>query len=187
MISNYKILKSMKKTSIFLLFVLMFSACQKGPSNLRLPSILSDNMLLQQKTDATIWGKANPGQKISVTPSWGSEKAVKAGKDGRWAVKIATPEAGGPYKVVISAVDSTITIKNVLVGEVWVCSGQSNMEMPIQGWPPRDTIMYSTNTIANSALPNIRLFTVTRKVSADPLEDCTGKWEVCNPETVRAL
>jgi sialate O-acetylesterase len=175
----------MKKATILLLFVLLISACQKGPSDLRLPSILSDNMLLQQKTDATIWGKANPGQKISVTPSWSSEKAVKAGKDGRWSVKITTPEAGGPYKVVISAVDTTVTINNVLIGEVWVCSGQSNMEMPMQGWPPRDTIMHSAKTIASAALPNIRLFTVTRKVSTDPLDDCTGKWEVCNPETVR--
>ncbi len=185
MISNYKILKSMKKATILLLFVLLVSACQKGPSGLRLPSILSDNMLLQQKTDAAIWGKANPGQKITLTPSWGQEVAVNSGRDGRWSVKIATPEAGGPYTIVVHAVDSTITIGNILVGEVWVCSGQSNMEMPIQGWPPRDTIMHSVKTIANAALPNIRLFTVTRKVSADPMDDCTGKWEVCNPETVR--
>jgi sialate O-acetylesterase len=175
----------MKKSTILLLFVLLLSACQKGPSNLRLPSILSDNMLLQQKTDATIWGKANPGQKISVTPSWSSEKAVKAGKDGRWSVKIATPEAGGPYKVVISAIDTAVTINNVLIGEVWVCSGQSNMEMPIQGWPPTDTIMHSVKTIANAALPNLRLFNVTRKVSSSPIDDCIGKWEICNPDNVR--
>lgn len=175
----------MKKTTILLLFVLLVSACQKGPSNLRLPSILSDNMLLQQKTDATIWGKANPGQKISIAPSWGSEKTAKAGEDGKWSVKVATPEAGGPYKMIITAVDTTITINDILVGEVWVCSGQSNMEMPMQGWPPNDTIMHSTQTIASAALPNIRLFIVTKKVSADPLDDCSGKWEVCNPSTVR--
>jgi sialate O-acetylesterase len=175
----------MKKATILLLFVLLVSACQKGPSNLRLPSILSDNMLLQQKTDATIWGKANPGQKITITPSWGTKTAVKTGEDGRWLVKIPAPEAGGPYSLVINAVDTTITIGNILAGEVWVCSGQSNMEMPIQGWPPRDTIMHSVKTIANATLPNIRIYTVTKKVSADPLDDCTGKWEVCNPETVR--
>jgi len=175
----------MKKATILLLFVMLFSACHNGPSKLRLPSILSDNMLLQQKTDALIWGKANPGQKITIAPSWGTEVAVKTGKDGKWSVNIPAPGAGGPYTIVISAADTTITIGNILAGEVWVCSGQSNMEMPIQGWPPRDTIMHSANVIANAALPNIRLFTVTRKVSADPLDDCIGKWEVCNPETVR--
>jgi sialate O-acetylesterase len=183
--SNFKIFKSMKKATILLLIILLVSACQKGPSGLTLPSILSDNMLLQQKTDATIWGKANPGQKISVTSSWGTEKAVKTGKDGRWSVKINTPEAGGPFKIVINAVDTAITINDVLVGEVWVCSGQSNMEMPIQGWPPRDTIMHSATTIASAALPNIRLFNITKKISAAPLDNCTGKWEVCNPATVR--
>jgi sialate O-acetylesterase len=175
----------MKKVTILLLFVLLASACQKGPSGLRLPSILSDNMLLQQKTDAAIWGKANPGQKITITPSWGTEATAKAGKDGKWSVNIPTPEAGGPYTIVISAADSTITIGNILVGEVWVCSGQSNMEMPIQGWPPKDTIMGSAKTIASAILPNIRLFNVTKKTSGEPLDDCTGKWEICNPETVR--
>jgi sialate O-acetylesterase len=177
----------MKKASILLLFTLVVSACQKGPSDLKLPSILSDNMLLQQKTDARIWGKANPGQKISITPSWSTEKKVKTGKDGRWLVKIATPEAGGPYKIIINAIDTTVTIKNVLIGEVWVCSGQSNMEMPVQGWPPRDTIMHSASVIASAALPNIRLFNVIKKVSGDPLDDCSGKWEVCNPSTVRSF
>lgn len=175
----------MKKATILLLFVMLFSACHNGPSKLRLPSILSDNMLLQQKTDALIWGKANPGQKITITPSWGTKAAAKTGKDGKWSVNIPTPEAGGPYTIVINTADTTITIGNILVGEVWVCSGQSNMEMPIQGWPPRDTIMHSVKTIANAALPNLRLFTVTRKVSSSPLDDCTGKWEVCNPDNVR--
>jgi sialate O-acetylesterase len=175
----------MKKATILLLFVIVFSACQKGPSGLKLPSILSDNMLLQQKTDALIWGKANPGQKITITPSWGAEAAVKTSKDGKWSVNIATPVAGGPYSIVVSTSDTTIKIANILVGEVWVCSGQSNMEMPIQGWPPRDTIMHSVKTIADALLPNIRLFTVTKRVSANPLEDCTGRWEVCNPATVR--
>jgi sialate O-acetylesterase len=177
----------MKKATILMLFVLVFTACQKGPSNLKLPSILSDNMLLQQNTDATIWGKADVGQKISITPSWGTEKTVKTGKDGRWSVKISTPKAGGPYKIVISACDTVVTINDVLIGEVWVCSGQSNMEMPMQGWPPVDTIMHSAKTIASAALPNIRLFTVTRKVSTNPLDDCTGKWEVCNPATDRSF
>ncbi|MGD0342106.1 MAG: sialate O-acetylesterase [Bacteroidales bacterium] len=177
----------MKKATILLLFVLLASACQKGPSNLKLPALLSDNMLLQQKADATFWGKANPGQKISVTPSWGEKKTVRTGKDGKWSVKIATPEAGGPYKIIINAVDTTITINDVLVGEVWVCSGQSNMEMPVQGWPPVDTIMYSAKTIASAVLPNIRLFNVARKVSTDPLDDCTGRWEVCNPETIKSF
>ena len=175
----------MKKVSVLLLFALLVFSCQKGPSGLKLPSVLGDNMLLQQKTDASVWGKANPGQKITVTASWGSEKSIKAGKDGKWLVKLATPAAGGPFSIDVKASDTTITIKNVLTGEVWVCSGQSNMEMPVQGWPPADTIMNSANAIRTADLPEMRLFIVPRKVSGTPLDDCDGKWMVCNPETVR--
>jgi len=75
-------------------------------------------------------------------------------------------------------------VKNVLVGEVWFCSGQSNMEMPVAGWPPSDTIMHSKETIASASIPEIRLFNVQKLISGQPLDECTGKWEVSTPETV---
>ncbi len=173
----------MRLTGFLFLSFLTLVSCQKG-SNIVLPSLISDNMLLQQKTDAKIWGKAAQGQKISVTASWNTNGQTKAGKDGKWSVSLPTPGAGGPYTITISAKDTSITIKDVLVGEVWFCSGQSNMEMPIAGWPPVDTIMHSAKTIASSSVPEIRLFIVQRKISGEPLEDCTGRWEVSSPSTV---
>lgn len=173
----------MKLTSILLIAFLTLVGCQKS-SKIVLPSLIGDNMLLQQKTVVKIWGKANPKQKINVTASWNSEAKAVSGEDGKWSANISTPEAGGPYTVTISASDTTITINNVLVGEVWFCSGQSNMEMPLAGWPPADTIMHSANAIASSSIPEIRLFNVLKRISDEPLEDCTGKWEICTPESV---
>jgi sialate O-acetylesterase len=173
----------MKVKIVFFVLFLALISCQSH-SNLKLPSLIGDNMLLQQKTTAKIWGKANPGSKISVSASWKSGGQAIAGKDGKWLVNITTPEAGGPYTLSVSAGDTAITIKNVLIGEVWFCSGQSNMEMPVAGWPPADTIMHSLSTIASASIPEIRLFNVEKKISGDPLDDCTGKWVESTPSTV---
>jgi len=142
-------------------------------------------MLLQQKTNARIWGKANSGQKITVSASWKSDGQAIAGKDGKWSLNLNTPEAGGPYTITISAKDTTIAIKNVLIGEVWFCSGQSNMEMPLAGWPPNDTIMHSASTIASASISEIRLFNVQKMISGEPADECTGKWEVSSPASVQ--
>jgi sialate O-acetylesterase len=174
----------MKRTCSLILILIIFSACQKRPSGLELPSLIGDNMLLQQKTDIRIWGKASPGLRIKVLAGWGKEGQTISGKDKKWSVTIPSPEAGGPYTISVSAGDTTVVINNVLIGEVWVCSGQSNMEMPLAGWPPNDTIMHSAKTIADADVPEIRLFNVQRRVSGEPLEDCTGRWAVCSPSAV---
>jgi sialate O-acetylesterase len=178
----------MKRTIILLIILsLLISGCRKGPSGLQLPSLISDNMVLQQNTDARIWGKANPAHNIIITPGWGNQVTVKSGKDGRWLAVIPTPAAGGPYTIQIKGSDTTININNILIGEVWFCSGQSNMEMPLAGWSPPDTIMHSVKAIAEASIPEIRLFNIQRKVSGVPLDECSGKWEVCSPETVRSF
>jgi sialate O-acetylesterase len=174
----------MKLNTVFIILFLTMTSCQTH-SNLKLPSLISDNMLLQQKTTAKIWGKANPGRKITVSGSWKSNGEAVAGKDGKWSVNLTTPEAGGPYTIDIKCSDTTITIKNVLIGEVWFCSGQSNMEMPLAGWPPADTIMHSAATIASSSIPEIRLFNVQRKISGEPVDECSGRWEVSSPAIVQ--
>lgn len=173
----------MKLTTLWLFAFLTLAGCQSN-SNLKLPSLIGDNMLLQQKTNAKIWGRANPGHKIVVTTSWNSSVKAISGKDGKWSVTLKTPEAGGPYTISISAGDTVITVNNVLVGEVWFCSGQSNMEMPLEGWPPNDTIMHSSSAIASSLNTEIRIFNVQRKLSENPQDDCVGKWEICNPATI---
>ena len=99
-----------------------------------LPGIFGDNMVLQQQTEAQFWGKAAPGKKVTIHPSW-STKAITANadKDGRWKAAVPTPEAGGPYTIELSD-GERLTLRNVLIGEVWLCSGQSNMEMPMRGF-----------------------------------------------------
>ncbi len=174
----------MRHKIIGLFFLIALTGCGKKPSGIELPSLIGDNMLLQQKSEVAVWGKALPGNIIYVSASWQANGQAVSGDDGKWSVSLATPEAGGPYTITVTAKDTALTIKNVLIGEVWVCSGQSNMEMPLAGWPPNDTIMYSAHTIASASVPEIRLFIVQRTVSGEPLEECTGRWEVCSPATV---
>ena len=176
------------KIVTFLLFIaLTFTGCQNGPSDIKLPSLIGNNMLLQQKTNARIWGTAAPGHKISVTASWNEKGQSTAGKDGKWSVILPVPEAGGPYTITIAGRDTSILIENILSGEVWFCSGQSNMEMPVEGWPPKDTIMHSAETIAGAGISQIRLFNVQRNISGEPLNDCTGRWEISSPSSVRSF
>lgn len=174
----------MRTRILLLLFLMLSAACSRNQQALELPSIIGDNMLLQQNADVKLWGKAGPGETVVVSAGWRAEGRAVAGDDGKWVVQLKTPAAGGPFDIIISGKKSVDTITNVLIGEVWVCSGQSNMEMPLAGWPPRDTVMHSESAIASASYPDIRLFTVARKVSGEPLEECTGKWEICSPSTV---
>lgn len=121
----------MKK--IFLGFVFMLVALVSVDAKVEPASLFSDNMVLQQQTDAAIWGKARPDAKVAITPSWSGKKVVvKADTDGKWFARVATPSAGGPYELKFDDGEKTI-LKNILIGEVWICSGQSNMAMPMKG------------------------------------------------------
>jgi sialate O-acetylesterase len=149
----------------------------------KLPSIFGDNMVLQQQTDVAIWGTATKNSTVKVTTSWNKKSfSAKAGSDGRWKVKVSTPSAGGPYDVSVSE-GKTITLKNVLIGEVWVCSGQSNMEMPVRGYM-NQPVIGSNEAIATSSNPEIRLFTVTKASNLQPQDDFTGSWKICEPDNV---
>lgn len=100
-----------------------------------LPGIFGDNMVLQQQSEAQFWGKAAPGKKVTIRPSWSTQGiTANVGKDGRWRAAVPTPEAGGPYTIELSD-GERLTLRDVLIGEVWLCSGQSNMEMPVHGFP----------------------------------------------------
>jgi len=148
-----------------------------------LPVIFGDNMVLQQQTDAAIWGKAKAGATVRVTTSWDRKSySVRSDNDGNWKVKVQTPVAGGPYTVTISE-GKALTLKNVMIGEVWICSGQSNMEMPMKGFR-NQPVTESNGYIASSGNNNIRLFTVAKATSLTPLEDFTGSWKTCEPENV---
>ncbi len=152
-----------------------------------MPAIFSDNMVLQQNTQAPLWGKAEPGETVYVNCSWGESAEATVDNDGIWQAKVKTPEAGGPYEVKIQIGDSTIEYNNVMSGEVWLCSGQSNMEMPMEGWPPYAAVQNSAEEIKEANYPEIRIFTVARAVSDKPEFNCLGSWSECNPKTVASF
>ena len=152
-------------------------------AEVKLPSVFGDNMVLQRQTGAAIWGKALAGKTVKVITSW-DKKSYTSGVDseGNWKVTVKTPDAGGPYTISVSD-GQPLLLKNVLIGEVWICSGQSNMQMTMRGYR-NQPITGSNEAIAGSANPSIRLFTVERKASLLPMEDFTGKWLECLPENV---
>lgn len=175
----------MKRTAYWVLTILMVSVFSVGQviAEIKLPSVFCDNMVLQQQTEAAIWGKAGKNASVSVITSWnGKRYSIQATADGNWKLKVSTPKAGGPYEITISD-GKSLKLKNVLIGEVWVCSGQSNMEMPMKGFK-NQPILGSSDAVALSSNPNIRLFTVKRATSLEPLDDFTGDWKLCEPENV---
>jgi len=174
----------MKRLIILGALILMI---QTSSMALELPVVFSDNMVLQRNTKATIWGWAKADEKINFLASWGEKMSVITAKDGKWYGQIQTPQAGGPYQLEIKGNEKTIVIKNILIGEVWFCSGQSNMEMPLAGWPPNDTIMNSNDEIQNANYSEIRLFTVTRAFSFFPKDNCIGGWQPCKSQSAKSF
>jgi sialate O-acetylesterase len=169
---------------IVLFFAIMALAMTDTKSNsIVMPAIFSDNMVLQQKSNVQFWGKAEPGVSVVINANWGASANTIVNDEGLWKVKLKTIKAGGPYQIKIQIGDSTIVYTNVLLGEVWLCSGQSNMEMPLEGWPPQNLINNSAEEIKQANYPDIRLFNVARAVSNKPEFNCTGKWSECNPQT----
>ncbi len=153
-------------------------------AKVKLPALVGDDMVLQRNTTVGVWGWAVPGATVRVTPSWnGKTYTARVAADSTWKVQVPTGEAGGPYQVTIT--DGTpIVLKNVMLGEVWVCSGQSNMEMPMKGFPGQMVIGSNQAIVESGKYKNIRLFTVARAQSKTPLADCSGQWKVASPASV---
>ena len=158
-------------------------------AKLALSSVCSDGMVLQQNTEAVIWGTSDAGAQIIVTPSWnGKAYRGKADPDGKWSVKVETP-AGSykAYSIAVKGGGASLKISDVLVGEVWLASGQSNMEMPMRGFfncPVENAIEYIS---APAAKEKIRMFTVPLKQSYEPLTEVDAKWEGAEPATVPGM
>lgn len=149
-----------------------------GYCDIRLPKLVGDNMVLQRDTKLTIWGWGDKGEKITVNFN-GQKVNTKTGKDGKWTAVLNPLKAGGPFEMSLKG-KNEIVLKNILVGDVWLASGQSNME-----WPLSATVNNYQQEIAEANYPRIRLFTVDKVVANRPLDDLTGSgWEVCSPETV---
>jgi len=165
------ILKTKKWTLLLLFFIASGLSAQ-----VKLPLLFSNNMVLQQGIEIPVWGWASPGEKITVTIDK-TVASAKTTKDGKWSLKFPAMEYGGPHKMTVTG-KNTVTFENIMIGEVWVCSGQSNMEFHLI------TAKNGEEEIAASDYPDIRLFTVKKRISQNPqdqLED--GEWLKCSPAT----
>ena len=154
-------------------------------AKITLPPVIGDNMVLQQQTDAAIFGKAEPGKTVTVKTSWNKKKVSTTAdpQTGKWLVRVHTPEAGGPYEITISDGEKLV-LKDVLIGEVWFASGQSNMEMPMKGYgsqPAKDGVKYIVG--AKASRP-IRICNIKKQSSVSVMESCEGAWGKNDPNTV---
>ena len=153
-------------------------------AEIKLPRMFDDNMVMQRNSNCNIWGTADALKTVTITTSWnGKTYKVKAGDDGKWKLKISTPDAGGPYTIKLSD-GKALTLHNILIGEVWICSGQSNMEMPMKGFKgqPVDGALQELMTGADS---NLRLFTVSRNARLQAVDTLQGKWNAADAESIR--
>ncbi|MEI6892689.1 MAG: sialate O-acetylesterase [Pontiella sp.] len=163
-------------------------------ADVKLPAIFSDGMVIQRETKAPIWGTADPGEKILVEASWGANVSGTADSEGAWQVALSTPEAGGPFEIVVSG-KNKVVISDVLAGEVWICTGQSNMECNMgfftkkardpKNQPAAD---YIRNEIKTANDPLLRHIKVPRKASPYvQVNDFEGQWVSVHPETTSKI
>jgi len=165
----------------FLIFITSCTLFNKPATNIRLPVLFSDNMVIQMDKRIPVWGTADPGGTIIIEIA-GQRRTIKATKNGNWQTDFQPLSAGGPYKLSVIG-QNTIICENVMVGEVWICSGQSNMEMPVfHEW---GKVNNAEQEIAAANYPNIRLFRVNRTWSTVPVDTINSSgWEECSPNTI---
>ena len=169
----------MKRTLLILLVLSFFSINMYG--RIILPSVFTDNMVLQQNANVAIWGWSDPGETIKIVTSWSKDTVkVKADNSSKWITSIKTIAAGGPYSIQVFGNDK-VQLNNVMLGEVWICSGQSNMEMSAN-WK----IINGEEEVKKATNPNIRIFHIQKIGDEYPQQNCIANWSVCSPETMRA-
>ncbi|MBS6225394.1 MAG: sialate O-acetylesterase [Parabacteroides johnsonii] len=174
----------MKRIVFFLMLYMFPCLCN---AKVTLPSLIGDNMVLQRNTVVKLWGKATPYSTVKIKLSWDNQVyETKAEASGEWVQNVRTTDAGGPYSITIS--DGTpVVLSNILLGEVWICAGQSNMEMPVQGFfgqPCTDAVKTMRDA---RKYPDIRMFTVSRNSKKIPQNDCLGEWKFSDPGSVGAF
>lgn len=168
----------MRNNILKLVFFFMISNIVTA--NVTLPNIFGDNMVLQRNSEVKIWGWANPKEEIKLISSWNNQEyKVLTSNQAKWELVIKTPEAGGPYTISIKGYNEVV-LKNILIGEVWICSGQSNMEMSAS-WG----IDNGDEEVKNAANPNIRFFTVSKSTAASLQNNVLGNWVESTPETMK--
>lgn len=174
-----------KLISPALLVVALAASGFTGDAAIKLPKFITDNMLVQRNAVLTLRGEAKPGSTVTVSPDWATTPVkVKADAQGKFSAPVPTPEAGGPYSITISDGADEVTLSNVLSGDLWLCSGQSNMEFPVKGW---GQVMNYDEVIPTAQHPDIRLLQIKRETSHQPKDDCnlnTDGWVECSSATV---
>ncbi len=168
----------------FLVFLLAICSVVSAPAKVVLSSLFTDNMVLQQQTDVQIWGMASPKKTVSIRPSWDQKLyTVRADDAGMWRTSLRTPVAGGPYSISLSDGEE-LMLRDVLIGEVWLCAGQSNMEMPLMG-KANQPIADAVDMIVR-AKPSrpIRICTIGQAGARKPQKDCRAQWLKNTPEVV---
>lgn len=156
--------------------LLLLVAVLPAAAQLRLPAIMSDHMVIQRNEKIRFWGWADKGAKVTVAIA-GNTASAKAGRDGRWSVELPGLPAGGPHTVTVKTKKETLTLNDVLVGEVWICSGQSNMEFMMRSINNADEEIRTANN------GNIRSFDVQKDMARFPKNDLKGDWKICSPQT----
>ncbi|MFK5973202.1 MAG: sialate O-acetylesterase [Flavobacteriaceae bacterium] len=153
---------------------------------IKLPAIVSSNMVLQRNTTVVLWGWADAKEKLTIKASWLDQPInVKADADGNWRIEVKTTNSKSPQKISLKSKDSYIVLENILFGEVWLCSGQSNMQQPVNGYTGQPTFG-TLNAVVRAANPNLRLFTVDRVGSKTPkknIEEYTS-WQQASPDNI---
>jgi sialate O-acetylesterase len=144
---------------------------------LQLNSLFADHMVLQRDRPVAVWGTATPGERLTVSVA-GKSAQTKAGGEGKWSLELPALSAGGPYELTVRGEGREKIFRDVMVGEVWIGSGQSNMEWPVS------LAVQPQEEVASANFPDIRLFTVPKRGSGEPVDDVPGDWSVCSPETV---
>src|SRR6185503_4934680 len=167
-------------------FVLIFFlASTPARSEVTLQHILSSHMVLQRGQPIHLWGWADPGEQVKATLR-GTSASTKADKLGRWSVYLPEEKAGGPYQVTISGTN-TIVLDDVLIGDVWFASGQSNMQLPLIGFPHSAVVTNAEEEIRNATNPNLRLLHIPMIGKAYPQRDQDATWTLCTPETAKTF
>ena len=168
----------MRSTIITLFSFLLLLGCSKI-ENLSLPALFADNMVLQRNTTVQFWGVAGQNNEVSISTPWGTHKG-QADDSGKWQIGFSTPIESPSFSIDICDLSDCISINNIVLGEVWLASGQSNMEMPLKGWPPTDPILNSANEIEQAGNFDLRFFSVDRQSSLFPAKNVRGKWMLSN-------
>jgi sialate O-acetylesterase len=176
-----------KMKYIFFVFLSLLSSANCCNASIKLPAIIASNMVLQQKATNRFWGEATANATVKVSPSWTKTNySTIANASGKWIINIPTPKAGGPYSITFSD-GNVLKLSNILIGEVWLCVGQSNMEMPVGGWAGQPVTGAMETIVRADSLTPIRMFTVEKNHSTKSLNDIKGVWKKNSPDVVRSF